>query len=189
MNYDDFQNGLLHARTELQDLITTLRESEQPRVLFPENAKTLQAIEKELDALCEAFPELDDRTLSPTPLLKATYDVLNALLNDRDVFNALEPDLRMGVSGAINKIYRYLQPDPPQPKPRYERPPTTPVKACASCRFSAYHQGFNGLHCRRYPPQVLLEPENAVQPAREIGLWPPVEPEHWCGEFQPKPSK
>lgn len=55
---------------------------------------------------------------------------------------------------------------------------------CASCAHAAITSqlGASHLTCLRSDPTPLLVP-GGITGIRLVGLWPPVEPEHRCGEF------
>lgn len=50
---------------------------------------------------------------------------------------------------------------------------------CGNCRY------FDGISCRRYAPR----PRILTQPRREADeetIWPLVNEEGWCGEYEPR---
>lgn len=47
-------------------------------------------------------------------------------------------------------------------------------KECGYCKFNFAHQ------CRRYPPQVVMNPTEYV-----VSEWPKIKDTEFCGEFQP----
>lgn len=56
-------------------------------------------------------------------------------------------------------------------------------KNCSNCKFSS-----DELQCRRYAPRPIMasvsdddSPQNSLPP---IALWPLVEFDDWCGEWQ-----
>lgn len=67
-------------------------------------------------------------------------------------------------------------------------------QTCKNCYFSV-HEG-DVYYCRRYPPQVILMPQvSPIANSRQtvnmvpVGMFPPVNPAAWCGEFVPVDSK
>ena len=65
---------------------------------------------------------------------------------------------------------------------------------CKECTFSAEDAGT--LYCRRYPPTLKLVPQPVVSPIMSkdpprmqlapTGIFPPVRPDWYCGDFQSK---
>lgn len=63
---------------------------------------------------------------------------------------------------------------------------------CASCEFA--HRIPAGLRCLRNPPTVHLVPITeslaGISPQLGVqGIWPPVDPDNWCGEYAPRTEK
>lgn len=58
--------------------------------------------------------------------------------------------------------------------------------SCAECRFFASWPsgGWSG-ECRRRAPTVVMRQHGAGF-NHEEGVWPPVAPTSWCGEFEPR---
>lgn len=56
-------------------------------------------------------------------------------------------------------------------------------ECCNKCKWHAALAGQANFECRRFPPTMSFMPTNhGPQP---ISAYPPVTPEHWCGEFKP----
>lgn len=55
---------------------------------------------------------------------------------------------------------------------------------CADCRYRdlvVFNEGGEmDSVCRRYPPQIFVIDDDAVQ------AWPHVDAEDWCGEYAPE---
>lgn len=59
------------------------------------------------------------------------------------------------------------------------------MKRCGDCKFGDTSNG--GLQCRRYPPQLLVQPPHPNYPnvMQVEERWPWVDPQnHWCGEYK-----
>ena len=48
---------------------------------------------------------------------------------------------------------------------------------CDGCRYYHWWSRRNSGQCRRYPPKMV---------DKHADRWPYVEPDDWCGEFEPK---
>ncbi len=67
------------------------------------------------------------------------------------------------------------------------------VEYCGNCRFSEY-SGVSKHHalCRRHAPQpisITNADENKIMDSNQdrywvVGIWPTVERDNWCGEYQ-----
>ena len=55
---------------------------------------------------------------------------------------------------------------------------------CRNCKHS-HDESPGGLTCRRYPPTALMIPGPQGGPL-PCSLFPPIQPQHTCGEFKPK---
>lgn len=63
------------------------------------------------------------------------------------------------------------------------------VERCETCRFAKTFLNLT-LSCRRYPPQLIVWPgKDFNDPNGESSecdeRFPKVEPDDWCGEYQP----
>lgn len=59
-------------------------------------------------------------------------------------------------------------------------------KSCGQCRhYVPDDKGQQGV-CRRNPPTVVVLPQRGPGGAvgvAPVGMWPPVMPNQWCGEY------
>ena len=61
--------------------------------------------------------------------------------------------------------------------------------SCARCEYSHTPKGQSQMQCRRHAPAVLFlgMAEGPLGPvAMTNGFFPPVAPDVWCGEFEPR---
>lgn len=59
-------------------------------------------------------------------------------------------------------------------------------QGCGTCRFS--REGPCDLECHRHAPQPRSEwvPDGKAEIGQEVTIWPAVDDDDWCGEWQSK---
>jgi hypothetical protein len=72
--------------------------------------------------------------------------------------------------------------------------PTTPrpAESCARCRFSVEDPHAPALHCRRYPPQLIVLSSNGftgMVSDRVSSRLPHTGSDDWCGEYQARAAE
>lgn len=63
-----------------------------------------------------------------------------------------------------------------------------PTEFCARCRFARSNGIDDGLNCHRYPPRPLATLESFADTGVSQGIFPGVDDNQWCGEFERVPE-
>jgi hypothetical protein len=59
------------------------------------------------------------------------------------------------------------------------------MKICANCRFyEPWGDDEPSGQCNRYAPKPVVQPRPTTSPSEIIAIWPTVDAEDRCGEFE-----